>query len=159
MRLVLRDFWSRKCVAFFSLSHQPVCFFTAFQSVSCSCPVVSYACVMIFECFPSVADAVQLNIDEDGTVTESDGQAFVAPTSAALRATVAMAEFPAVRERIMYLTRKDPLYELSAEDRALFWKARRHIMDIPEALPWFLQVRDGPMCGLSMAGSSRVLIG
>jgi Phosphoinositide 3-kinase family, accessory domain (PIK domain)/Phosphatidylinositol 3- and 4-kinase len=87
-----------------------------------------------------LSDAMQVHIGEDGTTfEESEDRVFVAPTSIALQAQLTDVELQSALDRIGMLCSNDPLYELNYDERALFWKARRHLMATPEALPWFLQ--------------------
>lgn len=102
------------------------------------------------------ADAIQLSLSEDGSAfgdgESGGGMVFQAPTSLALSADMDHEEYLGQRARILGLTKNDPLYELSPEDRQLIWKARRHIMSVPEALPWFLQVRVAHQSTVALSG-------
>ncbi len=89
---------------------------------------------------------MQIHLDDDGVaIADSEDRVFVAPTSIALKARFNDQEFLAARSRIIQLTRNDPIYTLSGEERMLFWKSRRYLMNFPDALPWFLQVSTLPL--------------
>lgn len=66
------------------------------------------------------------------------GDAIPALTHQAIRVAASRSEFEGAWPRLVNLFRRDPLYTMTAEERALVWRCRKWLLDVPDALPKFL---------------------